>query len=104
MSPRKPHWLRLDLSACAGRRIRPPTAGRARPPNGCAPCGAQSNPMATDPFMQQALDLAALAVGLSEPNPRVGCVIVAPDGRTVLGVGHTQRAGEAHAEIMALRH
>jgi diaminohydroxyphosphoribosylaminopyrimidine deaminase / 5-amino-6-(5-phosphoribosylamino)uracil reductase len=55
------------------------------------------------PYMQQALDLAARAVGLSEPNPRVGCVIVSADGRTVLGTGHTQRAGQAHAEIMALR-
>jgi diaminohydroxyphosphoribosylaminopyrimidine deaminase / 5-amino-6-(5-phosphoribosylamino)uracil reductase len=54
-------------------------------------------------FMQQALALAHNAVGLSEPNPRVGCVIVARDGRQVLGQGHTQRAGEAHAEIMALR-
>ncbi|NPC56717.1 bifunctional diaminohydroxyphosphoribosylaminopyrimidine deaminase/5-amino-6-(5-phosphoribosylamino)uracil reductase RibD [Caenimonas soli] len=56
-----------------------------------------------DPFMQQALALARLAVGLSEPNPRVGCVIVSSDGQRVLGEGHTQRAGEAHAEIMALR-
>jgi len=53
--------------------------------------------------MQQALALAHQAVGLSEPNPRVGCVIVARDGRQVLGQGHTQRAGEAHAEVMALR-
>lgn len=53
--------------------------------------------------MQQALDLAARSVGLSEPNPRVGCVIVSADGAQVLGAGHTQRAGEAHAEIMALR-
>jgi diaminohydroxyphosphoribosylaminopyrimidine deaminase/5-amino-6-(5-phosphoribosylamino)uracil reductase len=59
--------------------------------------------MDVPPFMQQALALAGRAVGLSEPNPRVGCVIVAADGRTVLGQGHTQRAGEAHAEIMALR-
>lgn len=59
--------------------------------------------MHTPPFMQQALGLARQAIGLSEPNPRVGCVIVAADGRTVLGQGHTQRAGEAHAEIMALR-
>jgi diaminohydroxyphosphoribosylaminopyrimidine deaminase / 5-amino-6-(5-phosphoribosylamino)uracil reductase len=60
--------------------------------------------MATpDPFMQQALDLARRSIGLSEPNPRVGCVIVAADGQRVLGQGHTQRAGEAHAEIMALR-
>jgi diaminohydroxyphosphoribosylaminopyrimidine deaminase / 5-amino-6-(5-phosphoribosylamino)uracil reductase len=57
----------------------------------------------THSYMQQALDLAARAVGLSEPNPRVGCVIVSADGRQVLGAGHTQRAGEAHAEIMALR-
>jgi diaminohydroxyphosphoribosylaminopyrimidine deaminase/5-amino-6-(5-phosphoribosylamino)uracil reductase len=53
--------------------------------------------------MRQALDLARLATGLSEPNPRVGCVIVSADGSQVLGAGHTQRAGEAHAEVMALR-
>jgi len=53
------------------------------------------------PFIRQALDLARLSVGLSEPNPRVGCVITRDD--RVLGVGHTQRAGEAHAEVMALR-
>ena len=56
-----------------------------------------------DPFMQQALAQARRALGLSEPNPRVGCVIVGADGRQVLGQGHTQRAGEPHAEIMALR-
>ncbi|HEV6968568.1 bifunctional diaminohydroxyphosphoribosylaminopyrimidine deaminase/5-amino-6-(5-phosphoribosylamino)uracil reductase RibD [Roseateles sp.] len=50
----------------------------------------------------QALSLAAQAIGLSDPNPRVGCVILAPDGRT-LGAGHTQGAGQAHAEVMALR-
>lgn len=53
------------------------------------------------PFMQQALELAHISVGLSEPNPRVGCVIT--KGDRVLGVGHTQRAGEAHAEVAALR-
>ena len=52
--------------------------------------------------MLEALDLAARAIGLSEPNPRVGCVIVAPDGR-VIGRGFTQAAGQAHAEVMALR-
>src|SRR5688572_10057522 len=56
-----------------------------------------------DPFMQQALALARRAVGLSEPNPRVGCVIVSADGQAILGEGHTQKAGEAHAEVMALR-
>ena len=54
-------------------------------------------------WMQRALALAEGAVGLSEPNPRVGCVIVAADGRTLLGEGHTQAAGSAHAEVMALQ-
>ena len=56
---------------------------------------------ATDP-MQLALELAHRAVGLSEPNPRVGCVITAASGR-VIGQGHTQQAGGPHAEVMALR-
>ncbi|MEO8524159.1 MAG: bifunctional diaminohydroxyphosphoribosylaminopyrimidine deaminase/5-amino-6-(5-phosphoribosylamino)uracil reductase RibD [Caldimonas sp.] len=52
--------------------------------------------------MREALALAEHAIGLSEPNPRVGCVIVAADG-SMLGRGHTQEAGGAHAEVMALR-
>jgi len=52
--------------------------------------------------MQRALALAEQAIGLSDPNPRVGCVITYADG-TLLGEGHTQAAGDAHAEVMALR-
>ena len=52
--------------------------------------------------MHEALALAHHAIGLSEPNPRVGCVITAADGR-VIGCGHTQQAGGQHAEVMALR-
>ncbi|MES2990689.1 MAG: bifunctional diaminohydroxyphosphoribosylaminopyrimidine deaminase/5-amino-6-(5-phosphoribosylamino)uracil reductase RibD [Pseudomonadota bacterium] len=52
--------------------------------------------------MHEALAQARAAIGLTEPNPRVGCVIVAPDGR-VIGRGHTQQAGGPHAEVMALR-
>jgi diaminohydroxyphosphoribosylaminopyrimidine deaminase/5-amino-6-(5-phosphoribosylamino)uracil reductase len=52
--------------------------------------------------LQRALSLAEQAIGLSDPNPRVGCVILAADGRE-LGAGHTQAAGQAHAEVMALR-
>lgn len=52
--------------------------------------------------MRHALALAERAIGLTDPNPRVGCVIVAADGR-LLGQGHTQAAGQAHAEVMALR-
>jgi len=53
--------------------------------------------------MQRALDLAAQALWLTSPNPRVGCVITSAQGQ-VLGEGHTQQAGGPHAEIMALRH
>lgn len=53
-------------------------------------------------WMRQALSLAEQAISLTEPNPRVGCVIVDGQGR-LLGQGHTQPAGQAHAEVMALR-
>ena len=52
--------------------------------------------------MRLALNLAGRAIGVSEPNPRVGCVLADGDGREI-GQGHTQQAGGAHAEIMALR-
>ncbi|HEY4067665.1 MAG TPA: bifunctional diaminohydroxyphosphoribosylaminopyrimidine deaminase/5-amino-6-(5-phosphoribosylamino)uracil reductase RibD [Burkholderiaceae bacterium] len=61
---------------------------------------ADAAPHATP--MHEALALAHGAIGLSDPNPRVGCVITAADGR-VLGRGHTQQAGGPHAEVMALR-
>jgi diaminohydroxyphosphoribosylaminopyrimidine deaminase / 5-amino-6-(5-phosphoribosylamino)uracil reductase len=49
-----------------------------------------------------ALALAEQAVGLSDPNPRVGCVLLDAAGK-LLGQGHTQQAGGPHAEVMALR-
>jgi diaminohydroxyphosphoribosylaminopyrimidine deaminase/5-amino-6-(5-phosphoribosylamino)uracil reductase len=49
----------------------------------------------------EALDLAATAIGVSDPNPRVGCVLGRENG-TLLGRGATQRAGGPHAEIVAL--
>lgn len=52
--------------------------------------------------MREALALAHDGIGLTDPNPRVGCVIHSADGR-VIGRGHTQAAGDAHAEVMALR-
>ncbi len=55
-----------------------------------------------DDWMAQALALAEQAIALSEPNPRVGCLIVSADGQ-VIGRGHTQQAGGPHAEVMALR-
>ena len=53
-------------------------------------------------LLNQALSYARQAVGLSDPNPRVGCVITDAAG-VVLGAGHTQQAGGPHAEVMALR-
>lgn len=52
--------------------------------------------------LQRALELSQQALTLSNPNPRVGCVITGADG-AVLGEGFTQAAGQAHAEVMALR-
>ena len=52
--------------------------------------------------LEDALSWAERGVGLTDPNPRVGCVIGREDG-TLLGAGHTQQAGGAHAEVMALR-
>jgi diaminohydroxyphosphoribosylaminopyrimidine deaminase / 5-amino-6-(5-phosphoribosylamino)uracil reductase len=52
-------------------------------------------------FMARALALAARGLGRTFPNPPVGAVLVR-DGR-VIGEGFHHRAGEAHAEIEALR-
>lgn len=51
-------------------------------------------------FMQRALDLAERGRYSVSPNPMVGCVIVR-DGR-VIGEGFHERAGLAHAEVVAL--
>ena len=52
-------------------------------------------------FMARALQLAARGLYTTTPNPRVGCILV-KDGE-IVGEGWHQRAGEAHAEIHALR-
>ena len=52
--------------------------------------------------MNKALGLATHALFISNPNPRVGCVITSPTG-DVLGRGFTQKAGGPHAEIVAMR-
>lgn len=50
----------------------------------------------------EALALAQNAIGVCDPNPRVGCVIGSESG-AVFGRGWTQQAGGPHAEVMALR-
>ena len=51
-------------------------------------------------FMTEALAQAQKSLYLSNPNPRVGCLI-AKDGQ-VIGLGHTQKVGGPHAEVQAL--
>lgn len=51
--------------------------------------------------MRRALRLAANGRGFTAPNPMVGAVIVAPDGR-VIGEGWHRRYGEGHAEVNAV--
>ncbi len=51
--------------------------------------------------MQRALELAARGLETTDPNPRVGCVIARRED--VVGEGWHRRAGEAHAEVVALR-
>ncbi|MGH8230503.1 MAG: bifunctional diaminohydroxyphosphoribosylaminopyrimidine deaminase/5-amino-6-(5-phosphoribosylamino)uracil reductase RibD, partial [Steroidobacteraceae bacterium] len=66
---------------------------------------ADTGPTATDEsdrgYMQRALDLAARGLYTTDPNPRVGCVLVR-DGE-IVGEGWHERAGEAHAEVAALQ-
>lgn len=52
--------------------------------------------------LEAAITLAHASIGLSDPNPRVGCVLLNAAGQQV-GQGHTQQAGGPHAEVMALR-
>ena len=51
-------------------------------------------------FMLEALALAKMGWGTTNPNPMVGAVIVR-DGK-IIGRGFHRKAGEAHAEINAL--
>jgi diaminohydroxyphosphoribosylaminopyrimidine deaminase/5-amino-6-(5-phosphoribosylamino)uracil reductase len=50
--------------------------------------------------MRRALELAARGLATTHPNPRVGCVL-ARNGR-IIAEGWHVRAGEAHAEVVAL--
>jgi len=51
--------------------------------------------------MQRALVLAKRGLYTTDPNPRVGCVLV--NKGEIVGEGWHQTAGEPHAEILALR-
>lgn len=51
--------------------------------------------------MARALELARRGLYTTDPNPRVGCVVVRDE--KVVGEGFHERAGQPHAEVMALR-
>jgi diaminohydroxyphosphoribosylaminopyrimidine deaminase/5-amino-6-(5-phosphoribosylamino)uracil reductase len=51
-------------------------------------------------YMQRCLELAALGLGKTYPNPMVGSVIV--HRGKVIGEGWHKKAGEAHAEVNAV--
>lgn len=53
-------------------------------------------------YMRRALQLAAYGAGFVSPNPMVGAVIAAPDGR-IIGEGWHRRYGGPHAEVNAVR-
>ncbi|MFP4161918.1 MAG: bifunctional diaminohydroxyphosphoribosylaminopyrimidine deaminase/5-amino-6-(5-phosphoribosylamino)uracil reductase RibD, partial [Ectothiorhodospira sp.] len=52
-------------------------------------------------MMTRALRWAERGLYTTDPNPRVGCVLVG-DGH-IVGEGFHARAGEPHAEVLALR-
>jgi diaminohydroxyphosphoribosylaminopyrimidine deaminase/5-amino-6-(5-phosphoribosylamino)uracil reductase len=52
-------------------------------------------------FMSRALTLARRGLYTTDPNPRVGCVLVR-DGE-IVGEGWHERAGESHAEVNAIQ-
>ncbi|MDZ7802821.1 bifunctional diaminohydroxyphosphoribosylaminopyrimidine deaminase/5-amino-6-(5-phosphoribosylamino)uracil reductase RibD [Thiohalophilus sp.] len=52
-------------------------------------------------YMARALQLAERGLYTTDPNPRVGCVLVRDNA--VVGEGWHERAGEPHAEVHALK-
>jgi diaminohydroxyphosphoribosylaminopyrimidine deaminase/5-amino-6-(5-phosphoribosylamino)uracil reductase len=89
------------------RRTNAAAAAAAAPPPRCdassPPVPGQNVTPSDRAHLRRALDLARLGLGHTAPNPAVGCVLVAPDGRTVVGEGYHPRAGLPHAEVYALR-
>lgn len=55
---------------------------------------------ADEMYMRRALQLAARGLTSTDPNPRVGCVLVR--GGQIVGEGWHERAGGPHAEVQAL--
>lgn len=75
-------------------------AARTPEPDGDGGSGAVDATAVERDAMLRALDLARRGPAHG-PNPRVGCVLLGPDGE-VLGEGWHRGAGTAHAEVAAL--
>ena len=73
------------------------TSKRATKPAKAAPSASAQD----EAFLRRAMELAVQGRGHVEPNPMVGCVIVAKNG-SVVGEGYHKVFGEAHAEPNAL--
>ncbi|MFC4665918.1 bifunctional diaminohydroxyphosphoribosylaminopyrimidine deaminase/5-amino-6-(5-phosphoribosylamino)uracil reductase RibD [Falsiporphyromonas endometrii] len=54
-------------------------------------------------YMRRALELASLAEGYTAPNPMVGAVIVDDKSGLIISEGYHHKAGQPHAEVMAVR-
>lgn len=63
---------------------------------------ATERPATDEQFMRQALILAREGLALASPNPHVGAVVVAADGK-VIGQGTHTYDGRTHAEVLALQ-
>jgi diaminohydroxyphosphoribosylaminopyrimidine deaminase / 5-amino-6-(5-phosphoribosylamino)uracil reductase len=60
------------------------------------------SPETLSALSSRTMALAAMSVGASEPNPRVGCLLIDSASGEILAEGYTQAAGSAHAEAHAL--
>ena len=89
--------LKLPIVRRRGRRDRRP---RAFFPRRVRERAVRRDVVDAD-YMDRALFLAARGRGRTSPNPLVGAVVVAGDG-VVVGQGFHRRAGEPHAEVLAL--
>lgn len=65
-----------------------------------SPEGKEVIPMVNEKYMKRAITLAKKALGYTSPNPLVGAVIVKDN--KIIGEGYHNKAGEPHAERMAL--
>lgn len=75
----------------------------ARAPNDAARASGASAPTAPDATLDAAFMVVAIELarqGSPAPNPHVGAIVV--QRGEVVGVGHHERAGTAHAEALAI--